>query len=289
MMRKMIFTAAALALLATSLGLPATTAETFRLTELDQQTHYHGLAVDPTDPSRLYLATHHGFYLVAADGIATRLSAVQDFMGFTPHPTDPSVLYASGHPSNGGNLGFLMSADGGANWTQVSPGPNGPVDFHQMDVSPADPQVIYGVYGGIQLSRDGGKTWSTAGAMPEGLIALAASARSANRIYGATQNGLHYSDDAGMTWQTAAFSGETVTMVATGPKDLLYAYVAGRGLMSAVEEDPAEWAPLSSDKRIQLHLAIDGLDPNRLFAIAHKAGIIQSIDGGKSWQSFGQP
>ena len=288
-MKKMSSAAAALAFAALSLAMPATAAETVPLSELEKQTHYHGLAVDPADPSRLYLATHHGFYLVGGDGTATRLSEVQDFMGFTPHPTDPSVLYASGHPSNGGNLGFLMSADGGANWTQISPGLNGPVDFHQMDVSPADPQVIYGVYGGVQVSRDGGRNWSMAGAAPEGLIALAASARSADRIYGATRTGLVRSDDAGATWQAGGFPGEAVSMVATGPSDRLYAYVVGRGLMSATEEEPGDWSLVSSDHRIQLHLAIDRRDTSRMFAIAHQAGIIQSKDGGKTWQGFGQP
>jgi photosystem II stability/assembly factor-like uncharacterized protein len=281
--------AAALAMATLSLATPASAADSLPLTELEKQTHYHGLAVDPTDPSRLYLATHHGFYRVAADGTATRLSEVQDFMGFTPHPTDPSVLYASGHPSNGGNLGFLMSADGGANWTQISPGLNGPVDFHQMDVSPADPQVIYGAYGGVQVSRDGGKTWSMAGSAPEGLIALAASARSPDRLYGATQVGLAISEDGGATWQASAFPGDAVSMVATGPNGTLYAYVVGRGLMTANEDRPGDWSALSADERIQLHLTIDGRDASRMFAIAHKAGIIQSTDGGRSWQSFGQP
>jgi photosystem II stability/assembly factor-like uncharacterized protein len=280
--------AGVLCLLAAFLIAAPAGADSVPLAELDKQTHYHGLAVDPADPSRLYLATHHGFYLVGADGTATRLSQVQDFMGFTPHPTDPSILYASGHPSTGGNLGFLMSADGGANWTQISPGLDGPVDFHQMDVSPADPQVIYGVYKGIQVSRDGGKTWSMAGPPPQGLIALAASARSPDRIYAATRSGLAYSENAGATWQAGAFGGAPVSMVATGPNGMLYAYVVGSGLMSATEEKPDDWSPLSSDQRIQLHLAIDGKNPNRLFAIAHEAGIIQSTDGGKSWQSFGQ-
>jgi photosystem II stability/assembly factor-like uncharacterized protein len=272
-----------------TLAASAEAADSVSLSELGTQTHYHGLAVDPADPSRLYLATHHGFYLVGADGMATRLSEVQDFMGFTPHPTDPSVLYASGHPNTGGNLGFLMSADGGASWTQISPGLDGPVDFHQMDVSPADPQVIYGVYKGIQVSRDGGKTWSMAGTPPQGLIALAASARSPDRVYAATRSGLAYSEDAGATWQAGAFGGAPISMIATGPDGMLYAYVVGSGLMSATEEKPGDWSPLSSDQRIQLHLAIDGKNPNRLFAIAHEAGIIQSTDGGKSWQSFGQP
>jgi len=269
--------------------LPAAAADSVPLAELEKQTHYHGLAVDPVDPSRLYLATHHGFYRIGTDGTATRLSQVQDFMGFTPHPTDPSVLYASGHPSNGGNLGFLMSADGGANWTQVSPGANGPVDFHQMDVSPVDPQAIYGVYGGLQVSRDGGKTWTIAGQPPEGLIALAASASSTTRIYGATQIGLMVSDDAGATWRALAFGGLPVSMIATGPDGALYAYVVGNGLMRATEAQPETWSPLSTDPRIQLHLAIDGKDPNRLFAIAHKAGIIRSDDGGKTWRSFAEP
>jgi photosystem II stability/assembly factor-like uncharacterized protein len=264
-------------------------ADRIPLGALDKQTHYHGLAVDPADPSRLYLATHHGFYTVYQDGTAERVSAVQDFMGFTPHPTDPSILYASGHPSDGGNLGFLMSADGGANWTQISPGLDGPVDFHQMDVSPADPQVIYGVYGGVQISRDGGKSWSKAGPAPEGLIALATSARSPDRLYGATQTGLVHSDDAGTSWQATAFPGETVTMVATGPDDTLYAYVIGGGLMVAKESQTDKWSVLSADQRIQLHLAIDGRNADHMFAIVHKAGIIQSEDGGKTWRGFGQP
>jgi len=279
-MKRLNTIAAALAYAA--LAMPAAAADSVSLAELQKQTHYHGLAVDPADPSRLYLATHHGFYRIGADGTATRLSQVQDFMGFTPHPTDPSVLYASGHPSNGGNLGFLMSIDGGANWTQIAPGADGPVDFHQMDVNPADPKVIYGVYRGLQVSRDGGKTWAIAGQPPEGLIALAASASAAERIYGATQIGLMVSDDAGATWRALAFGGMPVSMIATGADGALYAYVVGNGLMRATEAQPETWAPLSSDPRIQLHLAIDGKEPNRLFAIAHKAGIIRSDDGGKT-------
>ena len=122
---------------------PGTTVEA-----LAEDSHFHGLAVDPTDPSRLYLATHHGLYAVAPDGTAERLSPVQDFMGFTPHPSEPSTLYASGHPAGGGNLGFIVSGDAGRTWTQLSPGVGGPVDFHQMDVSPADPKTIYGAHGG---------------------------------------------------------------------------------------------------------------------------------------------
>jgi hypothetical protein len=98
---------------------------------LAENTHFHGIALDLADPSRLYLATHHGLYAVAADGSADRISSNRDdYMGFTPHPTEPGVLFGSGHPTAGGNLGFMVSIDGGKTWTKRADGVGGPVDFH---------------------------------------------------------------------------------------------------------------------------------------------------------------
>ena len=157
-----------------AVGLPASRAlsagET-TVSSLAGKTHFHGIAVDPGDPSRLYLATHHGLFEITLDGKVRRISKTRDdFMGFTPHPTDASVLYASGHPKSGGNLGFITSKNGGKSWRQISKGIRGPVDFHQMDVSRIDPSVIYGVYGGLQVSKDGGRSWRMAGPLPKGLI-----------------------------------------------------------------------------------------------------------------------
>jgi hypothetical protein len=88
--------------------------------ELAQVTHFHGLAVDPAETSRLYLATHDGLFVVEADGTANPLSDRRDDLtSFTQHPTKASILYASGHPAGGGNLGFIASGDGGTSWRQL--------------------------------------------------------------------------------------------------------------------------------------------------------------------------
>ena len=149
-------------------GIVPAAAQSVPLSQLRTQTHVHGLAVDQKDPASLLIATHHGLFRAGPDGSAERISIVQDFMGFNPHPSDPATLYASGHPAEGGNLGFIASTDGGKSWKQISPGADGPVDFHQITISPADPDTIFGVYGSLQVSRDAGRAWANVGHRPVG-------------------------------------------------------------------------------------------------------------------------
>jgi photosystem II stability/assembly factor-like uncharacterized protein len=262
---------------------------------LAEETHFHGIAVDPSDPSRLYLATHHGLYAVAADGSATRLSPVQDFMGFTPHPTDPSILYASGHPAGGGNLGFIASEDGGESWSQLAEGVGGPVDFHQMDVSPADPDTIYGAYAGqLQVSRDGGRTWEAVGPAPEGLIDLAASSKDPSTLYTATQSGLLKSEDGGRSWQGAHWLRQPATMVHVTPNGAVYAFVVGTGLIETMEPK-LSWQTVSKDGfggDYALHFSVDSRSPSKLYAItfdpqSHEQAVLASDDAGKTWAPLG--
>jgi photosystem II stability/assembly factor-like uncharacterized protein len=141
--KKKFAMAVAAILVGAMLTAPVQAAETLKLSEVS---HLHGIAVDPTDPARLYLASHHGVWLTNPDGTATRVSDNRhDYMGFTPNPTQPGAFYASGHPETGGNLGVLVSTDGAKTWKQVSTGVSGPVDFHSMDASPTDPQRLYAV------------------------------------------------------------------------------------------------------------------------------------------------
>lgn len=261
---------------------------TVDLASLAQTTHVHGLAVDRADASRLLVATHHGLFRVRPDGTAEQISVTQDFMGFTPHPSDPQVLYASGHPAQGGNLGVIVSTDGGKTWAQRARGANGPVDFHQMDVSKADPKIIYGVHGGLQVSRDGGKTWAIAARLPEGVIDLAASARDANTLYLATQSGLLVSNDAGRSWRPGHLLQRPVSMVETSADGSVYAFIVGLGLVKATEPS-LNWTTLKKDfgDRYILHLAVDPTDGAKMYAATQHGDVLASADGGRTWRPFG--
>lgn len=261
---------------------------------LARETHFHGIAVDLADPSRIYLATHDGLYLAAPDGSASLISASRDdFMGFTPHPGDPTVLFASGHPAEGGNLGFIVSRDGGRTWTKLADGVGGPVDFHQMDVSKADPKVVYGVYGNLQESRDGGRTWQQVGPPPEGLIQIAASAKDVRILYAATNNGLLRSLDGGRSWQAAYILRRPTSMVHVAANGDVYAYLVGSGLIRA-SEPTLSWQTVGPGPagKFLLHLAVNPGDGRTLYAVAldgesHTEEVLTSRDGGASWSALG--
>lgn len=271
------------------LGMPAAADSPVTMTELADRTHFHGIAVDAKDPSRLHLATHHGFYVVAPDGTATRISDNQnDYMGFTPHPADPNTLFASGHPVGGGNTGFIVSEDGGRTWRQLATGVNGPVDFHQMDVSRSDPQVIYGVYDGLQVSRDGGRSWELRADAPTELFDLAVSSSDAKRLYAATRGGLLVSENGGESWQPAHFNTSPATMVQTTAGGDVYAFIAGLGLMRATG-DSLRWESVNNsfEDRYLLHLAAEPSNPNTLYAVTNQTELLKSSDAGATWEALG--
>ena len=260
--------------------------------ELAQVTHFHGLAVDLAETPRLYLATHDGLFVVGADGTANPLSDRRDDLtGFTPHPTKASVLYASGHPAGGGNLGFIASGDGGISWRQLGSGVGGPVDFHQIAVSPTDSNTIYGASAGhLQVSKDGGHTWAVVGAAPDGLIDLAASSKDPGTLYAATQSGLLKSEDGGKSWQDGYGLREPATMVHVTPDGEVYAFVVGTGLIETMEPK-LSWQTVSKDGfggDYALHFAVDPTNQSKLYAITFNPqsktqAVSASDDGGKTW------
>lgn len=117
----------------------------------------------PADRDRAILATHHGlFALDLATGTVRPLGASRDdFIGHTPVPGQPKQAFVSGRPATGGNLGTLRGQGGGQSWQHIAARLADPVDFHNMEVSRADPSVIYGASpdGLVQRSGDSGAGW----------------------------------------------------------------------------------------------------------------------------------
>jgi photosystem II stability/assembly factor-like uncharacterized protein len=274
-----------LALIAT-LATPAVAQEVIPLSDLMSATHVHGIGPGPGGGDSLTLATHNGLWAVdLAKATAARLGASpDDFMGYSAVPGRAGVAFASGHPATGGNMGIIRTEDGGQTWTAVSDGLDGPVDFHNMEVSRADPAVIFGIGhdGRVQRSADGGVTWEASGQAPDKLIDIATSPVDAAALYAATEAGLFLSSDRGATW-TAVIEGVPVSTVDVGPDGAVRAVDLSQGLVTV--GDGGEVTPVSGGMPdgYLLLLSATSADPLRLAALSAKGRLVVSDDGGLTW------
>ena len=198
--------------------------------------HVHGLGVDPSDSSILYIATHGDFYKSVDGGTPVKVDKQRaDYMAFNAPQTAGIPLYASGHPSTGGNTGLIKSTDGGQTWDVVATVLDPPVDFHAMTVSESDPNTIMGYDSGgrgIFKTTNAGKTWQKLDNPPAQYVtSLAISPNDPKIVFAGTNNGLFESEDGGASWtQLNQYKGIAVMALAFDTDGSLYASIEESGL-----------------------------------------------------------
>ncbi|OGG75023.1 hypothetical protein A3H74_04215 [Candidatus Kaiserbacteria bacterium RIFCSPLOWO2_02_FULL_51_13] len=249
--------------------------------------HGHGLAVDPNDASKLYIATHYGLFLLEDEQNLYQVGNTRDdYMGFSPHPTDSSVFFSSGHPARGGNIGFQKSEDGGFTWKKISNGLGGPVDFHAMAVSPADPNVIYGWYqGNLQTSKDSGATWEKYRTdFP--VVHFAADTKGPQMLYASSPQGFFKSIDGGATWQQL-FNGFVATSV-VNPSDQSILSVSEKYGLARSVDGGTTWTAITErfNGETPLYISHYRQNPDIAYLLTEKNNVYKSTDGGDTWQKL---
>ncbi len=257
-------------------------------------THAHGLAVDVADSSKLYIATHHGLLVLLNDKELYAVGkSIDDYMGFTPHPANSQILFSSGHPSRGGNIGFQMSEDGGFNWKKVSLGFDGPVDFHAMAISPANPNIVYGWYKGtLQRSDNVGKSWKIINSNLPQIVFLAAHPKDENIVYAATIKGLMASKDKGLNWDYLSDNLKgfiTLSGFAVNPQNPseMISYSGKLGLAKSADGG-ITWRSIGEkfNGETPLYLAYDKQNPKNVYTVTEKQKIYKSTDEGNTWSAI---
>lgn len=248
----------------------------------------HGMALDPEDSNTLYVATHDGLIRAVGDEDWARVgSSTDDFMGFSIHPDNGSVFWVSGHPSSGGNMGVRQSTDGGFTWTSLA---LEGVDFHAMDVSPADPDRLWGQFRGeIYRSDDGGHGWDIVANSPQRIVNFEPHPEEADTVYAAGDRGILRSEDAGATWRP--WFNQAAFDLAIHPSDASLMVVSVGSELYRSTEGGQDWEPLGLDVGQQTvgYLALDPADPDTLYAATFQTGIYKTVDAGASWQTVRAP
>jgi photosystem II stability/assembly factor-like uncharacterized protein len=250
----------------------------------------NAIAVDPSAPSTLYVATNAGAFK-SIDG-GTSWSAINNGLFSLPmnqlvvQPTATSILY-------GANGNIVKSTDAGMSWNTILNSGG----LRIVAVDPISPQNLYSARGQqIFKSTDGGASWHSItvrdifpfGDIANQVQAVAIDPMTPSTIYAADLRGVFKSTDGGNRWRGAlgileAF-GIAIDPVNTST---LYAWsLIGSGISKSTDGGQA-WSSINSGltSRVVRTVAIDPMVTTTLYAGTDR-GIQKSTDGGGSWNTI---
>ncbi|HKZ51162.1 MAG TPA: hypothetical protein VJ256_05330, partial [Dehalococcoidia bacterium] len=232
---------------------------------VERITHIHGLAVDPFNPELLWASSHNGLLTYSpSQGWVAITGGMFDLMGLNLHPKQKGVIYASGHPGIRGRNTY-------------------------PDRNPL----------GLQVSRDGGQSWTSRSLVGEGdLHILAVSPAAPSLLYAFNGAGpvVLRSLDEGRTWEVLEaasrlrFLGEGHGLAPHPTERSTVLAATGEGLR--ISNDAGfSWRPVEGQlANIPVTaVAYHPKNPQLLFAYAPPPGqgLLRSEDGGRTWSPLG--
>lgn len=253
------------------------------------------MAIDPLRPSILYMGSGPGgapavrkttdgglTWANANVGIPTTFVwSIQIDRG------NPDVLYAGT-----GGAGAFKSVNGGVSWTPLSVAPT----VYTLAIDPRDSNVVYaGTYGGgIYRSVDAGQTFSQAGSPSNGrVLSLALDPSRRGVVYAGTAGGgVAVSTDFAATFTDTALTRGIALVLSTSDKGEVYVGTNFYGVMKSGSYGSV-WSslaknPLSEIKAQNIFaLTIDPGHPARVIALTNDGGLLETTNGGRTWQEAG--
>jgi photosystem II stability/assembly factor-like uncharacterized protein len=267
------------------------------------------IAIAPTNPNRIYVATTGNYVQRSTDGGQTwNQSSVGLFGPPGSDPADVSVIAVS--PTNelvaytATYRGYLFrTMDGGDHWSPIGDTSHiwAPT---QLYVAPSDSNVLYlrqdenafpGSGGTIVKSIDAGTTWTDAGrpdGTPGDAIQLQILPTDPNTVYATTSAGLYETTTGGGVWKSVFApnnGGSYLLSVALNPgKSILYVGSQYSGVYRSTDGGKT-WAQANNGVFNVEDAGLDvcSSDPTRVYAAANGGIPIATTDGGATWTQIG--
>jgi photosystem II stability/assembly factor-like uncharacterized protein len=194
----------------------------------------------------------------------------------------------------------FRSDDGGEHWYlagRVAPGHDHVVtaivvDPRSHDTLLASSWELSGTGGGVWRSRDGGRTWESAGLAGHAVRALAAAPSNPDLLVAGAVDGVFRSSDSGRTWERISPEGRddlvNFDSIAIDPRDPNTIYAGTFHLPWKTTDGGQTWNPIHTgmvEDSDVMSLSVDPRDPDHVFASAC-SGIYSSHNGGLNWVKF---
>ena len=224
--------------------------------------------VDPRDPDRIFVNAYGGGNFVSEDGGKTWADASQGYTGsmirgIEVHPGKP------GHVLVGARSGLFASQNGGEAWEGSNPNPIFFMEFSAVAFDPKNPKhLIVSSRGDFMIAEsfDDGLSWKIVAKIPE-------------------------NPENMVTWSRIEFAPSDPKIVYAGTTGFSYKspfeyYGTGLGVYKSADGGKT-WKPtntaLSQDAHVAA-IAVDPIDPDRVFIGTTNHGLLLSTNGGTSWQ-----
>jgi photosystem II stability/assembly factor-like uncharacterized protein len=265
---------------------------------------------DATDGNTLYTLSEDGHLFISTDGAASWSlvsTSMQGFdyrnLAFSAEFGTDQTMYASAEgwsqEEYGGGPGVFKSSDGGMTWSRMV---DGMTDNNIRKVIPSlDPaakdNLIALTYSGIELSTDGGMSWTTPSIPDPGVgdLALSPTYASDQTIFISTHAGTIYrSNDGGVNWAGVEVLGgdpRSLTLSPNFNSDRTVCYFSDEGgnhIYCSIDGG-STW--VKRDPLLTGHFQEWGsrivFSPNypsdgTVFFLSN-AGLARSTDGGATW------
>ena len=245
------------------------------------------LAVDPTNPDRLWAGTATaaaGHVLVSEDGGESwtlKLSLRSWIDSVAISPTTPLTVYAAGVG------GVFKTVNAGSTWSQIvlgdlpQPGPHGGA---ALNVDRGDANTLYLLaVQRVWKTTDAGRTWTALSpALPEPRTLLVLP----GTFLVGTDQGLMGSEDGGSTWQQ--LSADLFLPLVADPFEPGGVWLGGEGVFHSTDSGRT-WVARRrglTASHISL-LTFDPFRPRTLYVatpFGYGTGLQRSVDAGASWQ-----
>ncbi len=259
------------------------------------------LAVDPSNPSRIYAATGIDGLFRTADGGKTwiGLTGIGGVVGKVAIDAQaPDTLYAiSG--KEWWNSRLFRTTDVGNTWTQA----DSRYPVYSVIVDPGKQGLVYAGQGGaVSASRDGGTTWSSSNIPYDcsdlclaAITSLALDPASPSTIYAGVDADYDYpgpdqlfkSTDSASTWNVSDRGLETwssVYALAVDPDDSTRVLAATSSGIFLSLDSGRNWSATSPS--LIRALVFDPRNPSVVYAGSDREGVLRSPDGGLHWSPF---
>ena len=240
------------------------------------------LAAHPSNPSTVYVSTHHRLYKSVDAGASWAPTGPSEYLNLVVPTSEASIVYATTTGQFGAPL--HRTSDGGESWV-VRESPPGRLISVTADWN--DPMTLYAVtISGFFRTTNGADAWQplanpvVGSFLNAGIAVDPADSRVLYASVTASQGGVYRSSDRGATWTRTGLREATTLVLLFDPRNPSRLFAITNVGLHVTTNRGESWRRLWDQPSLS-QLAIDPADSNRLYLLS--AGVVfLSSDGGET-------